>query len=338
MNDREKIKIFFAIPCGEFFSIQNGIIKAVCKAFNVRPVIIEDHSRTENLWHKIKIGVEEADYFIADISSLSPNIILELGYVIRAKKSKYYGIFIASTIEVPIDLQGFTLQKYSSFNQFKEKLGKWIKDNIPTVPNINTNTIKLIHSLPDEDFSDRDRFLRLWTNPPYASFYFTAEGMHLTNSHLPIMTNYLGLLHNYEFTFKAKLLRGAIGWIVKGTKSYTNILPDFCIMFNIGTDNKLTPHILNIQNLVQNTDYHVFERLEITKMTKDWLKNWFTITTRVEDDVITILNEDKILFKADFNKNPYKQIYSYPNKQGEVGFRCHPSEECIIRYMKIKEI
>lgn len=28
---------------------------------------------------KIKSGIEDADYFIADISSLSPNIILELG-------------------------------------------------------------------------------------------------------------------------------------------------------------------------------------------------------------------------------------------------------------------
>jgi hypothetical protein len=335
----KSIKIFFAIPCGEFFSIQNGLIKSVCNGFDIEPIIVEDHSSTENLWEKISKGIDTADYFIADISSLSPNIILELGYTIREKKSKYYGIFVSSSAEVPVDLQGFTLQKYSSFKEFKDKLIKWIQYNVTGLSSSKAISPKKSYSLPHEDFLDRERFLRLWTNPPYASFYFTPEGLRFSDTHFPIMTNYLGLLQNYEFTFRAKIIRGALGWVVKGTKSFRSVVPEFCVMFNINTSNLLTPHIFTLQNPVPDVGYHVFPNTKIKGLSQDWHKNWFEITTRVKNDVITVIHEGNTLFTADFNQYPYKEVYaSFPFKQGEVGFRCHPNEESIIHHMNVKEI
>ncbi len=334
----KKTKIFFAIPCGEFFSIQNKIIKEVCSYFDADPIIIEDNSKTDGLWNKIKNGIDDADYFIADISSKSPNVILELGYTIREKKSKYYGIFVSENVEIPVDLQGFTLQKYNSFNDFRNKLMKWIADNTTCVTSVAPNKNQKSISLPEEDFNDRDRFLRLWTNPPYASFYLTYEGLRFTNTHFPIMTNYLGLLKNYEFEFQARIIQGAVGWIVKGTKSSRSFLPEFCIMFNIDLQNMLTPHIFNLEKPVKDISYHVYSTQQtIVNLTKH-IDGWFTITTRVLGDKIQIFNNNAAIFEANFSEEPYKNAYSYPYKQGEVGFRCHPGEEAVIRYIKIREI
>src|SRR3989344_2865936 len=332
----KKIKIFFAIPCGEFFSIQNRIIKHVCNTYNIDPIIIEDHSRTDSLWRKITEGIVEADYFIADISSNSPNILLELGYTIREKKPRFYGIFIASTISVPSDLRGEILQIYSSFRDFQNKLEKWIEDNVVVKPElVAEELINLGTEFLVEDFLDREKFLRLWTNPPFASFYFTEEGLRFTNAHFPIMTNYLALLRNYEFTFKARLILGAIGWVVKGTKSFRSILPEFCVMFNINDKNILTPHIFNIHKPGGAGGYHAFNNESKTVKIDKSKEGWFEITTKVLEDEIVILNGEKEIFKINFNEEPYKNIYEFPNKQGEIGFRCHPNEEAIIRYVKI---
>jgi len=333
-----RTKIFFAIPCGEFFTIQNQIIKTVCNSFGIDPIIIEDHSRTDSLWNKITKAIDESDFFVADISSNSPNIILELGYTIREKKPKYYAIFASANVKVPVDLQGFTLQKYSSFNDFQNKLIKWIKDNIALTKNTNLDQANLNTDLPTEDFNDIDRFLRLWTNPPLASFYLTHEGLRFTNTHFPIMTNYLGLLKNYEFEFQAKIIQGAIGWIVKGTKSSRSILPEFCIMFNIDAQNALTPHIFNLEKPIKDVGYHVFHQKQVMVNLVKSKQNWFTIVTRVVEDKISILNNDNLLFEANFTEEPFKDAYSYQYKQGEVGFRCHPGEEAVVRYMKVREI
>ena len=337
-TNKAKINIFFAIPCGEFFSIQNRVIKSVCKAVNVKPVIIEDHSKTADLWKRITNQIDSGDYFVADISSLSPNVILELGYAIREKKPKYYAIFIANNIKVPVDLQGFILKKYSSIRDFQNKLIKWIFDNIPFVDKTKLQNLETLNLDFHEDFKDYDRFLRLWTFPPQCSFQLTNEGLRFTNAHFPIMTTHLALLKNYKFEFKAKIESGNLGWIVEGTKSSDSYLPKFCVMFNINQQGNLTPHILNFNKLDPKIQYKVFEEKRV-KVNMDFLKEgWFIITTKVVDDKITILNNDRTIFEQDFNVSPYKEFYGFSDKQGEVGFRCYPGEQGIINYVKVGEI
>lgn len=337
-TDNAKINIFFAIPCGEIFSIQNRVIKSICEVANVNPVIIEDHSQTDGLWEKITGQVDSVDYFVADISSLSPNVILELGYCIREKKSKYYAIFIADNIKVPVDLQGFTLQIYSSIRDFQNKLIKWISDNIPFVDKTKFKNLTTSNLAFYEDFKDIDRFLRLWTFPPQCSFQLTHEGLRFTNAHFPIMTTHLALLRNYKFEFKAKNESGNVGWIIKGTRPFNNYLPTFCVMFNINQEGDLTPHIFNFNKVDPIRHYKVFEKNRIKAVLNISQEGWFTIITKVVQDKITVLNDDRSIFEQDFNIDPYKEFYEFPNKQGEVGFRCHPGEQGIINYIKVEEI
>ncbi len=339
MNDSKKPQIFFAIPCGEFFRIQRDIITNICDTFKIKFLIIEDNTRTDFLWKKIVRGIDDSDYFIADISSQSPNIILELGYALREKKNRFNAIFISSNIEPPVDLQGLVLQKYSSFKDFGAKLIKWIEDNVVCIETSNSPIFK-IGDLPKEDFKDLPRFLQLWSAPG-GSFSLTYEGLRVMNSNFPIMTNYLSHLTDYEFEFKAKIEVGAIGWAVKGTKRYQSIVPDFCVMFNITINNMLTPHIFNINYYeAANAGYRKFDGQEMRNIKlKKLPDNWFIIKTIVKGDKITILNNGKAIFSADFSKKPYAKYYKFPLKQGEIGFRCYQGvEEAVVNYFNIREI
>ena len=154
------------------------------------------------------------------------------------------------------------------------------------------------------------------------------------------MTNYLAPLNNYEFEFRVRIINGAVGWAIKGTKHYTSVVPQFCIMFNIGLDNKLTPHIFNINKYVQeHGGYKPFPEKVKKVNPKKSKEGWFNIKTIVKDDVITILNDGNVIFKDDFSKEPYKEYYDFPNKQGEIGFRCYQGvEEAVIQHFSIKEI
>lgn len=331
---KSKIKIFFAIPCGEFYRIQTEVIRNICHALDIEPIIIEDDTSTKDLWKKITDAIDEADYFIADIISDSKNIPLELGYVIREKKIKYYGIFTPRSISVPSDLRGFTVQMYSGFKDFQNKLLKWIYDNIDG--SLSKIQVPETEYSEYETFQDLDKFIRLWSTSPQGSFRLTAEGLRFTNANFPILTNYLGLLKNYEFEFKAKIIRGAVGWVVRGTKPFDSFIPPFFIMLNINLNNQFSPHIFNM-NMVQEAEfYHRFSTMQVA--TGITVGKWFTVITRVEDDTVTVLINGKQIFSEDFNEVPYKEYYNYPDKQGEIGFRCHPSEEAVIQYFKLKEL
>lgn len=339
MNELKKPQIFFAIPCGEFFQTQRDIITDICDKLKIKYLIIEDNTITDFLWKKITDGIDNSDYFVADVSSKSPNIILELGYALREKKHRFSAIFISSSIEPPIDIQGLILHKYISFRDLRDKLIRWIKENVLIDTKVLTNFSINDLSLPKEDFSSIDRFLRLWSAPG-GSFSFTHEGLTVTNAHFPIMTNYLAPLKNYEFEFKTKIVNGAVGWAVKGTKRYASVVPEFCIMFNIKSDNTLTPHIFNITKYVQEGGgYKVFDEKAKQVDLKKSKQGWFNIKTIVKDDIITIFNDRQIIFKDDFSKEPYREYYDYPNMQGEIGFRCYQGvEEAVINYFNIQEI
>lgn len=339
MNNKGKqINIFFAIPCGEFFSIQNQCIKTVCETAGINPIIVEDHTKTADLWEKITEKIDFADYFVADISSKSANVILELGYSIREKKSKYNAIFIGDNIQVPVDLQGFTLQKYTTIRDFQNRLINWMIDNIPFVDPNQLNSLDTRSLDFYEDFKDYDRFLKLWSFPPQSSFQLTHEGLRFTNVHFPIMTTHLALLKDYEFEFKARIESRTLGWIVKGTRPFNRYLPTFCIMFNINQKGGLRPHIFNSNKVEIDppTYYHVFNEQQVQlNISKE---GWFTLLTKVIGDKITILNDGNIIFDQDFTVDPYKEFYEFANKQGEVGFRCYPGEQGIINYLKVREI
>lgn len=336
----KQIKIFFAIPCGEFFRLQANIIKSVCDTVNIQPIIIEDYSKTDQLWKQITDAIDDADYFIADISSLSPNVVLELGYCLREKKERYYAIFIANNISVPVDLQGTKLQKYSSLADFKNKLISWMRDNLS-----NTNLSALAKGQEDtnlelrEDFKDWDRFMRLWSTPPQCSYLLTHEGLRFTDAHMPIMTTYLSLLKNCRFTFKARIVKQSVGWIVQGTKPFNSLFPTFCIMFNLSPAGILTPHIFHYEKQELPTHYKVYEDHQVNIGIQSTSESWLEIETQVKNDIIAVSINGKNQFEQDFRQSPFGELYNdFEGKTGEVGFRCHPGEQAVVNYMKVNEL
>jgi hypothetical protein len=333
-----KPSIFFAIPCGEFYSVQHEIIQQVTNATGTKAIIIEDHIQTKDLWSTITKQIDSADLFVADVSSGSFNIALELGYALREKLERKVGIFISENRPIQSDLQGFVRQQYSSLPEFQAKLSTWICHSLelqePKITRISNSKKRVLFR---EDFKSQDFFLRHWSTPPGASFVLTHEGLRFVSGTLPILSTTLGLLHDYEVEFRAKIRQERLGWIVKGTKTHDHFMPGFCVMLQVDGVSKLTPHIWNELQLDPKSHYHIYPSKPIS-LQKD-RNDWFTIRTRVRGDHIAVVQKEKILFKADFNKGVYAEHYtSYSHKEGQIGFRCHPGEEAVINYVEVREL
>lgn len=328
--------VFYAIPCGDFYSIQNEIIEVVSKNAQIDPIIAEDDLRTKGLWDKIKEQIDLADLFIADISSGSPNIILELGYAIREKNSKNIGIFISNSASVPSDLTGFVLQKYSSFNDFQRKLVEWLCQTLPSIDRDKLENLPKRNANFREDFHDQDLFHRRWSIPPGGSFIFSGDGLRLGNMPMPMLTTTLAILRDCKFSFRAKIERSRLGWVVQGTKSYHKFYPEFCVMFNIDNEGILTPHVLNMAKPNPKSIYEPFKSEKV----EGFIKNeWFDISTIVRGSNIEIMYADKSIFSADFAEEPYGQFYNTDGtKDGQIGFRCYTDEEATINHLYVEEI
>lgn len=331
--------VFFAIPCGDFYDMQVDIIRSVSDAAGIVPDIIEDDPGTKGLWDKITQRIDAADYFIADITSKSPNIVVELGYAIARKPIQRIAVLIADYVPIPSDLGGLIVQKYSSLRTFQQKLIDWMIASIPFINKENFGALKSERVEFAEDFQNQDLFLRRWTTPPRCSYLLTPEGLKFSWAHFPILIHTLAILKNCEFEFDARIEEGNIGWAVKGTTPPNSPIPTFLVMFNLGTQGRLVPHVWTAALPVENTHYHVYES-EGVQVDLDKSKDgWFTILTHVKGDVIDVFNKKKLLFRADFSVNPYAEAYSsISQKMGQVGFRCYPGEIATVRRVRIREI
>jgi hypothetical protein len=318
-----KPKIFFAIPCGQSYSTQRDVISNIARAANVKPVIVGDHRQTRGLWDKIATQISSADLFVADISSGSTNIALDLGYVLREKSAKKIGIFISASQSVPADLDGFVRQRYLSFADFQSKLIDWLCEMLPMLDRTRFDHLTFKRAEFHDDFKDQESFLNLWSIPSGSSFFLTHEGLRFTNVGLPIFTTTLALLHDCAFEFRARIDSSTIGWVVKGTKDPRSFVPAFCIMFNLNTDGILRPHIWDQYHLNNQSLYQVFPDSQVViNFDND---GWFRLITRVRGDTIEIENDGRTVFSRDFNQDPYAPYYnSFQAKEGQIGFRCNP--------------
>jgi hypothetical protein len=329
--------VFFAIPCGEFYSSQKDIIKQVEKALKIEAVIIEDHHQTEDLWNKIIDKIESAELFVADVSSKSVNVALELGYAIKQKPIRQIGIFISKNQTIPSDLQKFVWQDYSSFKEFQSRLTTWICDALG-LPKPQEKRKRLQHDpIFLEYFRDQDLFFRHWSTPPNASVLLTHEGLRIASGNLPILTTTLDLLGDCEIEFKARIEHEKLGWVIKGTKTYTHIVPAFFVMLQIDNQGILTPHIWNENQFQPNTFYQIYPNQKISL--KLGRHSWFKLTTRIQGDHIDIIQDNRSLLNIDFNNQPYSASYNdFARKGGQIGFRCHPNEEAVINYVEVREL
>jgi hypothetical protein len=171
----------------------------------------------------------------------------------------------------------------------------------------------------------------------------THEGLFFSNAHWPILTKHLALLGDCEFEFKARIVSRNVGWVVKATRPvrhapFRALLPDFCIMFNVNQEGKLRPHILNarIRDPSPAEPYYLFDEKPVRLSVSD--DGWFSITTRVVGDTVTVFNNGKLLFEHDFTQGEHASWYDFPDKQGEVGFRCHPGEQAVVNYVSVRQL
>lgn len=337
--DAHKLVVFFAIPCGGYYTIQADTIPRVCEAAGIVHDIIEDDPSTEGLWDKITQRIDAADYFVADVSSISPNIVVELGYAIARKPIGRIAVFIANNVHIPSDLGGLLVQKYASLSDFQRKLIDWLAYSVPLVNLEEFTGLEPPIIGFSEDFKDQDLFLRRWITPPHCQYLLTGEGLRFSWAHMPILTDTLAILGDCEFEFDARIDQGRIGWAVKGTKTPNTPIPTFLIMFNLNTSGVLFPHVWTAADPQQGTDYHVYQSESVNARIQRSEDGWFTILTRVRGDTVEILNADRVLFSADFSQEPYAAAYSsIPEKMGQVGFRCHPGEIATVSRVRVREI
>lgn len=236
------------------------------------------------------------------------------------------------------DLAGFVRQEYSSFSDFQGKLLDWLSDSLHLSSSKWLSLKKTESAEFHEDFTDLDRFFINWSIPPGASFLLTPEGLRFSDAHFPLLTKTLALLGDCEFEFKARIEAQRVGWVVKGTKDYDSQLPRFCAMFNLAAGGTITPHIWNpAKGINPETHYQVFKshsrRVKIEEH-----GGWFTLTTRVRGDSVEIRQGRRALLKVDFGKPEFREWYGFPNKQGQLGFRCHPTERATIAYVRVREL
>jgi len=342
-NNSKKIssrlpKAFVAIPCGDFYSVQAESIRSIMGQARVQLYVAEDDPSTKGLWKSIQTEIDDSDLFIADISSRSPNILLEVGYAMARKPKCRIAVFIAESIEIPSDLRGLIVQVYSSLPSFREKVVAWLRGAISIHAPAQSMPLGAQGVVFEEDFLDKDLFHRRWSTPPGCSYLFTAEGLRFSNAHFPILTSPLNILHDCEFEFDARIEQAQVGWAVLGTKGYQDVLPTFCVMFALSSDDMLTPHIWSASNVAPRTHYHVYNdqtiRVAVTR-SKD---RWMRFLTRVRGSYIEVENGNQLIFTADFSQPPYAEVFSsVAHKGGQVGFRCYPGEEATVRRVRVRQ-
>ncbi len=337
--------IFFAIPCGGFYDKQSEIIDEVCTAADVKPNIVEDDNQAHLLWPKIMDGIEQADFFVADISFLRPNIMLELGYALKAQPDGHSTFFISDNVDVPADLQGLTYHPYAGLRGFRRKLIDWIVK----VVQVDANRFEPNQQDKgfEDYFADRDRFMRWWNPPPGCQFSLTHEGLRFTGAYYPILSTTLGILSDYELTFRAKVEREAIGWVVKGTMDYRINSPIFGIMFSISEKGIFRTHILCEITHDRKLDYYFDSQRDLDTQV-DLRARPFVATTRCVRDKVSVDIDSTWNHTFDFGTDPdfAKYYKSVDHKHGQVGFRCarwRPEtgewgEVATVNWVKVREI
>lgn len=332
-----KPRIFVAIPCGAFYSVQAEILRGLFDSVGVDAYVAEDSPDTKGLWDSIAAEIDRADLFIADISSGSPNILLEVGYAIARKPIGAIGLLVSHQVDVPSDLRWVVAQIYSSLSTFQEVLATWIEKSLPvrrvSLPKLASGRAEVF----TDDFMSEDSFLRRWATPPGCSYLLTSEGLRFSNAHFPILTTPLAILGDCEFEFEGRIDSEQIGWALSGTKGFTELLPSFCVMFAVNTRGELTPHVWNAKQPHPVTHYHPFTRTILAPGVRPRLGEWTRVLTRVRASTYEIEIDGNQVFEADFSTGEFAPVFSQ-SRQGQVGFRCHPGEQATVRMVRVRAL
>ena len=315
MNPKSKPKIFFAIPCGGFYSIQATIIKKICKEYDVHYEIDEDDPTTRILWTEIQDKIINCDYFIADVSYKNPNILMELGFAIKDKKLNDVCIFKSKASDDISDISGIVYCEFNSFQVFADKLSKWLAHKLGRSL-IDSKSIASEPAAYDEDFLSKPRFEKYWYVPPGSQHIFK-DGIKFNSvSGLPFLTKHLGLLGiNYDVTYELKILKNRIGLVVLGVILPDAFYPSFFSMIQLHDDGKVVPHVFNeaTWRVGRSRGSAIIPRNKWTSIRLEVRKFKITLYDLISADREEIDFENEFL-NVDFQREE--------NNMGQVGFRC----------------
>lgn len=127
LDGHSKKNVFVAIPYSDY--AYEHTIKEILKASSLTPKLAKQKIQTTVILCKICREMRKCKYGVADISIGNPNVAYELG--LMQSLGKNCAILLSAEAERQTDLQGIENVSYSSSEELKMRLGKWIKDNIP---------------------------------------------------------------------------------------------------------------------------------------------------------------------------------------------------------------
>jgi len=137
---------------------------------------------------------------------------------------------------------------------------------------------------------------------------------------------------NYSFTFKAKILNGRIGVIIRAR--------DLNNYYMLQINNKvIVPHYRISYPKIKNTSIDPLKGLEI-EMQTGWqifnnsvvglskeLTDWFDVCVKVKGQTVSMYIDKNLVFHED----SFLQI-----SKGKIGFRCDGAEKGLIKNVKVR--
>ena len=97
------------------------------------------------------------------------------------------------------------------------------------------------------------------------------------------------------------------------------------------------PHIFNRNHIDPINHYHQLKELATNIETTIDPSTFYHIKTTVDGDFVEIKFDGKKVFSHTFGTDlNEKELYNFQQKDGQVGFRCHPDEEAIIMDVNIE--
>jgi len=123
-------KVVFVIM--QFDAVKNALyreIQAACQSVGVRCLRADEIERSGRITEQIYEAIINADALVADIGSLDPNVMYELGFAHALKKE----VIILNDIEdAPFDIKDFRWIRYGidDLTEAKEKLPRFLRNTL----------------------------------------------------------------------------------------------------------------------------------------------------------------------------------------------------------------
>lgn len=129
----EHVSIFVMMPFGEEYDLLEGALRRVFEAdpYHFQVILARDRTIHPNLFENVKAHMRMVHGFVADVSALNPNVMLELG--ITEGDYEERPVFIlrqSGSKETPADLKGRLYLEYGLPPEGTDDRVRWLADQL----------------------------------------------------------------------------------------------------------------------------------------------------------------------------------------------------------------